>query len=526
MSTPAGNDYDRVAYPSMAHPQTFVDNLSVKGFLRGLNVAHPGSCRVLELGCGDGFNLAAMAALHPGSSYTGIDYAGEAITRGRAMMEDLGLKQVRLEQADIRKLDALSPSLGQFDYIMAHGVYSWVPEEVREALLATLGRLLAPHGIGFVSYLALPGAHLREMVRTIIRFHTRDTDNMEDKVEQARSVLKMISDGSMMPNHYTQWITDELKNIDTHMGSSLYHDELSSISAPLLFTDFLKHASQHGLEYLSEAECLTPVSRALSDTAREQLKPLESNRILLEQYLDFIEGRRFRQTLLCRPGLCRALDYTRLDELWIHCRCKRLNPDKLLTDEGTLDFEGLKKAELRAGTPATKAAMLVLAEHREEALPFPELLKAARARLLADKCEPAPDFDMELRMYFTRACVPGLVQFTWGPLSSAKEIPERPLAHPLARWGIAKGAPTGFSYGGSFVEVNGGLGKHLLSLLDGTRDHATLAAEMRRYLAQLHQEAKSKGETPTSPAPDDPALEQQLQRSLKGLAQLRLLRRS
>jgi hypothetical protein len=182
------------------------------------------------------------------------------------------------------------------------------------------------------------------MVRTIIRFHTRNTEDPEEQVEQSRTVLKMIADGSQVPNHYTQWISDELKHVESHLGSALYHDELSGISAPLLFTDFLQHAGRHHLAFLSEAECLTPVSRALTDSAREQLRPLEGNRIMLEQYLDFMEGRRFRQTLLCRPGLGAMLHHERLDRLWIHCRAKLLTPGKPITAEGTLDFEGVKKS--------------------------------------------------------------------------------------------------------------------------------------------------------------------------------------
>jgi SAM-dependent methyltransferase len=509
----------------MAHPQTFADCLSIKGFLRGLNVIPPDRCRVLELGCGDGFNLAAMAAIYPESSYTGIDYSAEAIERGRGFVAELGLKQIRLETADIRALDQLDPGLGQFDYIMAHGVYSWVPVEVRNALLAAIGRLLAPQGVAFVSYLALPGAHMRELVRTIIRFHTQATPNPTLQVEQSRSLLKLISTGTTLPNHYTQWVTDELALIENHAGEALFHDELSSVSAPLLFTEFIAHAGAHGLQFLSEAESLLPISRALTDEAREQLRPLEQNRVLLEQYLDFMEGRRFRQTLLCRPGLGEKLETGRLDQLWVSCRATPGNGPTGLADPTPIGFFGHKKAELRASTPATKAALLELTSRPGEAMPFPALLAATRGRLLREGLTPEADFESALRFYLCRAGLPGLIEFSWSPLPFTMTVTERPFAHPLARWLLRQGAPSVLSYTGRFVEVNGILGRHLLSLLDGTRNQAALVIAMKAFLAEKHGEAQTKGDSVNLPAPEDPALATQLQRSLTGLANLGLLRR-
>ena len=519
------NDYDRVAYPTMAHSQTFAEALSIKGFLRGLNVARPERCRVLELGCGDGFNLAAMAAIHPESSYTGIDYSADTIARGRTFLAELGLKQIRLETADIRALDQLGSSLGEFDYIVAHGVYSWVPADVREALLAAIGRMLAPEGVAFVSYLALPGAYQREAVRSIIRFHTRGTPNPMDQVQQSRTVLNLIAKASLIPNHYTQWIATELAMIETHAGEALFHDELSSVSAPVLFTDFLGHAIHHGLHFLSEAECLVPVSRALSDEAREQLRPLENDRVLLEQYLDFLEGRRFRQTLLCRPGRGEKLDTARLDQLWVTCRALPSSQQTSLTDSAPLEFHGTKKSEMRASTPATKAALLELTSRPGEAMPFPALLAATRTRLERAGITPEADFDAALRLYFCRGYLPGMIEFAWGPLTSTPTVPAKPRAHSLAAWLLQRDAPSVLSYTGGFVEVKGALGRKLLSLLDGTRDHAALVAEMRSFLVAIHADAQARGTVANAPSPDDPALEEQLQRSLKGLAQLCLFRR-
>src|SRR3954464_2394603 len=123
--------YDDVPYPSIPYPQTHPDRLATLATLFGMRPAPVERCRVLELGCGDGSNLVPMALVLPESRFLGLDLAGEPIRRGRATIDALGLRNVELRQEDLRAFaggaDAEQES---FDFIVAHGVYSWVPEDV------------------------------------------------------------------------------------------------------------------------------------------------------------------------------------------------------------------------------------------------------------------------------------------------------------------------------------------------------------------------------------------------------------
>ena len=60
----------------------------------------------------------------------GCDLAGRPIAAGRRIAAALGLSNLTLVHADMRALPA---ALGEFDYVIAHGVYSWVPANVRRA---------------------------------------------------------------------------------------------------------------------------------------------------------------------------------------------------------------------------------------------------------------------------------------------------------------------------------------------------------------------------------------------------------
>ena len=121
------NVYDAIDYGGFVHPDSHPGQLAVMGFLHGLTPAPVESCRVLEIGCNEGRNLIPMACAIPGATFVGVDLAAAPITRGLERIAALGLGNIRLIEGDILDLDR---SLGEFDYILAHGVYAWVPGPV------------------------------------------------------------------------------------------------------------------------------------------------------------------------------------------------------------------------------------------------------------------------------------------------------------------------------------------------------------------------------------------------------------
>ncbi len=159
------NPYDEIRYPTYPHPQTHPDRLATLARLFGMSPAPVERCRVLELGAGDGGNLIPMAFLLPQSRFVGIDLAGETVARGCELAAGLELGNIRLLHLDLMEIPE---DFGEFDYIIVHGLYSWVPEPVRNRILELARRHLAPHGVAFVSYNAYPGAHLRDMFRDIV----------------------------------------------------------------------------------------------------------------------------------------------------------------------------------------------------------------------------------------------------------------------------------------------------------------------------------------------------------------------
>ena len=299
---PAAQDpHDVFPYPGFPYPQTHPNRLAVMGILHGMSPAPVESCRVLEIGCNQGANLIPMACAIPGSEFVGFDAARVPIARGQARIRELALTNIRLFAADL--LD-IGSELGPFDYVIAHGFYAWVPEPVRDRLLALCGQLLAPHGIAFVSYNAMPGGHLRLMLRDMMLSLAGGVEDLAQRESAALSSLRWIAAARPEGDVYRLLLEDQLQRMEKRKPGGTYHDEMTAAYHPVYFRQFAEHAQQHGLQYLSEAVLPPPTDPCYQ---QETLSAVESqagdNLLQQEQLLDFLRVRMYRETLLCRADL-------------------------------------------------------------------------------------------------------------------------------------------------------------------------------------------------------------------------------
>jgi SAM-dependent methyltransferase len=308
--------YDKLPYPSKFFVQTFPDRLATQATLFGMRPADVETCRVLELGCGNGSSLIAQAYLWPEATFVGIDLGKGHIDDATAAATELGLTNVEFRQMDVADMSAAD--FGTFDYITAHGLFSWVPDPVRARVLEVYRELLNENGVGYISYGAYPGAHQREMVQRAMRFHSKAIEEPGEKVGQAMSFLKFLSENTSDRGVYQAVLTQELNRHRTHDAADIYHDDLSDLNRAFYFHEFAAMLEANGLQYLGEAELHAMGSGNLSPDARAFVDSLEDI-VEREQYLDLIRGRVFRQTLFCRSeaALDRDVKPAILDKLLV-----------------------------------------------------------------------------------------------------------------------------------------------------------------------------------------------------------------
>ncbi len=377
-------------FRSPGHPyaQTLPAFLSALAVLFGMTPPPVARCRVLELGCGNGANLIPMSDQLPGSTFVGIDTAAHQIAAGQATIAALGLPNISLRHEDI--LDFQGDTV-PFDYLIAHGVYSWVSAEVQERILGLCREHLFPNGIAYISYNTYPGWHLLTMVREMMRSHTWDCDDPGEQVAKALAFLDFLGE-SVPPEQqaygdllrvYRDFLKRKREQDEVWGHAFILHDELAEINTPLYFSQFVERAASHGLHYLAETDLPGMLPMNLPPHTAATLGTLANNLIDTEQYLDFLRGRTFRETLLCRATvrLDRSLTPRRLAALCIASPARPVSssPDLSSTASETFQLPGGEGIGL--GHPLSKAAMLHLADLWPRAVAFPDLVAAARLRL-------------------------------------------------------------------------------------------------------------------------------------------------
>ncbi len=465
---PTANDYDIVAYPGHAQAQTHPERLASVATMHGLDAAPVTRCRVLELGCGDGANLVPMAFQLPDSRFLGVDLAAAPIARATALAAEAGLGNVEFRQLDVM---TIGRELGEFDYIIAHGLFSWVPEPVRVRVLELCAQLLAPRGVAFISYNAYPGSHITQLVRGMMRYHVRDLDQPRQRIDEALAVVRFLADGRKERDLYNDLLGTELKRLEAYGDGPIFHDDLAEVMQPFWFHEFVARATAHGLQYLGEADAFEMQEHIWSPQVTAALRSIPE-RLVREQYLDFLKNRHFRQTLLCRADQTVTMPIAdRLRSLQLSSPAKPVARSPNLKNRRIEEFRGEKGARVSTDLPVAKGAMVHLAACWPQAIGFAELLDAAR-QLSASAAAREEDATALASFLFATYGAGVVEAHGWAPkLGLGTE--ERPQASRLARLQATRGEIlTNLSH--APVRVEDGLGRRLLPLLDGTRDRAAL----------------------------------------------------
>jgi hypothetical protein len=131
----------------------------------------------------------------------------------------------------------IDEGFGEFDYIIAHGVYSWTPTDVRDKLLSIARAHLSAQGVAFVSYNTYPGGYVRKMLREMMLYHIGDETHPMRKLERARELLQMMAIGRPQPNAHEAAVAARAAELLERTDSALYHDDLSDSYEPVYFTN-------------------------------------------------------------------------------------------------------------------------------------------------------------------------------------------------------------------------------------------------------------------------------------------------
>ncbi|MCB0011578.1 MAG: class I SAM-dependent methyltransferase [Anaerolineales bacterium] len=475
--------YDEIPYPNLCHNQTHPDRLAVIGRLLGMRPAPVTSCRVLELAAAKGGNLAPLAQALPGSEFVGLDYSAVQVAGGQALLAGAGLANARLLQRDILQD---TRDLGEFDYIIAHGLYSWTTAPVRQRVLALCREQLAPQGIAFISFNALPGWSMLRTMREMMLFRTRGIESAGERSVVARQFVHQLAE--LLPDDqyfgfYVQHYAEELERRWPGGGVDplLLHDEMEVENTQFYFHEFHAQLEAAGLQYLSDADFHKNLLQDFAPERARQIAALaDGDFVALEQYMDIARNRTLRQALVVRPDVQieRRLQVSSEMMMQSHIALRgELVAAGAGAPAGAQALTGKSGARLATDHPVSLAAFAILLEQSPQTLPFMELLTAARAaansqadlgtdaQVLAGNLVRGYTYDNEMVMLHSFA----------PPLTVTPG--ERPVASPVARWEAAQEYAVVANLRQERVRLEP-LAALLLPLLDGQHDREALAAHL------------------------------------------------
>jgi SAM-dependent methyltransferase len=466
--TSSEEDYDAVPYEGGCFDHTHPDRLAVMARLFGLAAPPVETARVLELGCANGENLIPMAAQLPSATFVGTDLSARQIGAGRRVVDALGLRNIRLERRDILDLDA---SAGTFDYIICHGVYSWVPDVVRAKILDVIRNNLSTDGIAYVSYNVYPGWHQRETAREIMMYAAERHTEPAARIHAARSALDFVGGALFEPGSaYGQGLRSVGSTVNGSRDPYVYHDYMERNNRPFWFHEFWSQLVGKGLEYVTDTHLGNGLPTDVSDDVRQRLHALAPNRVQFEQYLDFLRNRSFRQSVVVRSGRQPRRDprLETVDDLYIS---GELDPgqgvvEQLCTD-GPMVFIDTHKHELSTSHPLLKAVLWEIGQVFPAAMPVPELrarVKARVGRFVASELIEGRGLFAQLLLKLVAART---VDLHLAPPPVAPGLTRRPVASPIARTMATLGpsVPNHRHRMVSLTEIE----RRLIVLFDGTR---------------------------------------------------------
>ena len=451
--------YDELPYNSQPFSRTHPLRLAAIARLFGLDAPPMAGARVLELGCAAGGNIIPIAALYPDTQFLGIDLGRRQVDDGQARIARLGLTNIEIRCESITDLPA---DAGQFDYIISHGVYSWVPPTVRDAMLAVTARHLSPTGVAYVSYNVEPGWHLYKPLRDAFRLLIPDNLGPAERVRMARELMLFMKQQSPDTGIYGQMLRASPGRLADLGDDYIFHEYMEDTNEPSAFRDFAMEAEKHGLAYLADSDLDYLLPENFGPEFAKQLRAKTSDDLIsIEQMLDVLTGRTFRRSLLVHkavaPELVRELEPASIERL--HFMAAQT---MTLSREGTKVTltDGQGRTLTSHETPVAKALERLLA-----ALPgsisFDECAKGFRGR---------NRFLVSEAMY--KVVIAGILDVAAEPIR-AGQVSDRPRAFAVARDDVARGEEITVNVRHDRVRLDP-VARILIPALDGSKDHSAL----------------------------------------------------
>ena len=434
------------------HPR----QLSASALMSDFQPVDPSNARILELGCATGGNLTPIAGSLPYSECIGIDPFAAQIEIAQMRADRSGISNVTYLPIGVSDLDRLE---GKFDYIIAHGLFSWISDEHREDTLQLCFEKLNDHGLAYISFNTYPGWHQREIVRNLVCWQKRLLDkrviseDQKDKdaklIKESRLALKFFSQNALKQD--MKGCRELLAQIETDISKFpdwyLAHEYLLEHNQPLYFERFLELIHAHQLTYLCDASSNVHLaSHFLSAMSLRELHLMTDKPLDVEQGIDFLLNRTLRRAIITkrpqeeRQFLCppyvwsepskEGVDRRLNQELFVASPYKPMSEINNISDVTSYGSQTIPGEQMIINQPAENVIMILLSTIWPDSLSIDQLMKQSAQLLFEFGRE---DLVGTLSLALNTLIVRGhIYQPTWGIMGQSDE--SQGESHSLLPW--------------------------------------------------------------------------------------------
>lgn len=423
--------YDEIQYQDEAIKATSISHIHGVATLFGLKPQDPNRARVLELGCARALNLINLAYLHPKSKFVGVDLSKAQIEVANERITGLALGNIEAKHASILDIDQ---SWGTFDYIIAHGILSWVPDDVRQKIFSIFETNLSPQGIGYVSYNTYPGWHIRDPLRAYMLEAAKDHTEFNTRATAGREILAFLlrcmeAEETPISKCYQQ----EIKQMISMPNWYYIHDFMNDICQPFYFVNVIKDLKAHNLEYLGDSEIASMLPGNLSPKIQQALRQKAIDEIKVEHLMDFCSNRMFRRTLVVKKGtaISRKVFPSQLHNAYLS---SPMFPSTETEEESKVRFVHPNGGGLESSDPLLRQIVLQLHARWPDNMNLLDLYAYVNL-------SPESPKALEIAEQLLRCAFANLVDISYFPYRCTPKIEEKPIASKVARY-IAKQSTT------------------------------------------------------------------------------------
>ena len=474
--------YDELPYESFPYSQTHPPQLATIATIFGLETPDFDKMRVLELGCAAGGNIIPLAHDYPDAEFVGIDLSKEQIDKGKKQIKDMKLKNIKLDHLSIADI---KDQYGTFDYIICHGVFSWVPDEIAEKILNVAHKSLSPEGLAIISYNCLPGWSAVSSVRDMMIYHTRKFDSLTEKAEQAKRLVDFLHKNCDTESPYKGILENEKKVLGRTRNDYIAHEYLEDQNTQYYFYEFIEKAQKHDLQYVGDTSLATMYYGNMPDEAAKQLQVV-NDMITQEQYMDFIRNRRFRYSILTHADrkINRKITPEAIEKMYVVSTYKPEGP--ITNDDKPVTFvRPDKKMSFKLSTPVQKLAFAKFGENAGNPVKISEMIDFVAERLDATDADAKDAVRATILDSVAQLALKGMIKLTLeGPRWTLK-ISEKPRVsdHALYLAGLDQ---QGWVVNGLRSKVSVTLiTKFIISQLDGTQ---TIDQVVDKLIAEMEKQ--------------------------------------